>query len=250
MKSYYGSETRAALSNFPFESQPFPKEFVYAAVSVKLAAVSALEKTGEIDEIRSKAIQAACREILKGAYNDQFVLPALQGGAGTSFHANINEVIANRANEILREKKNYFKAAAKAVKSAKSAKRIPRIHPNDHVNRSQSTNDVLPSALKIASVKLAKNVISAARDTVLVLKKKSKEFKDVVKLGRTHLQDAVPTTLGAEFASYAALIERDIKRIEEVLPYLRELNLGGTAIGNGINTSTEFKTAIYKELKS
>jgi len=229
-KKYYGEQTEKALRNFPFSAEPVSFALIGAIAEIKKAAAEANFRDSGLDSRRKTAIIRACDEILAGEFNDQFRLPALQGGAGTSIHMNVNEVIACRATEIL------GKAGA-------------AVHPIDHVNRSQSTNDVLPSALKIAAVRLVRGLLDALDILVAAFEKKSIEFKDVLKLGRTHLQDAVPTTLGAEFRAYAEIIKRDRQRIKQVIPYLLELNLGGTAIGNSINASPKYIRAVYQALQ-
>lgn len=221
MKEYFGPQTRAARANFPFSYPHFQKELIFAIVEIKKAAALAHLTAGELDKARSKAIVESCEKILKGGYDDQFLLTSLQGGAGTSLNTNVNEVIAN----------------------------LSATHPNDHVNMSQSTNDVNPSALRIASIRMTKKLLSTLDGLIATFRKKSLEFKDIAKLGRTHLQDAVPTTLGAEFSAYAEIVKRDRKRISEVLFYLHDLNLGGTAIGNGINASPEFVKVLYDNLR-
>ncbi len=205
---------------------------IHAIAEVKHAAAAGNYAAGGLDKERTQAIQKACAEILSGRFNDQFVTPALQGGAGTSLHMNVNEVIAHRAEEI-----------------SKRAHHELKIHANDHVNMSQSTNDVNPSALRIVAIRLSRELLSELKTLVEAFKEKANEFKDVTKLGRTHIQDAVPTTLGAEFASYAAICERNYHRIEEATAYLYELNLGGTAIGNAINASKQYRKHTYQELR-
>lgn len=231
-KTYYGQQTTLALSNFPFSIHTAQKELIFGIVTVKKAAAIANYTAHNISLEITDAIAAACDEILSGKFDDQFVTPALQGGAGTSINMNINEVIAALATEILEKKGENM-----------------HVHPNDHVNCSQSTNDANPSGLKIAAVSLLEQVIKAVVSAEAVFKEKSEEYDNVVKLGRTHLQDAVPTTLGAEFASYAAIMKRHKKHLQTLLPYLYELNLGGTAIGNAINASKEYRTAVFKELE-
>ena len=221
VKEYFGPQTKAAQANFPFSYPHFQKELIFAIVEIKKAAALAHLEVGEIDKARSKAIVETCEKILKGEYDNQFSLTSLQGGAGTSLNTNVNEVIAN----------------------------LSSTHPNDDVNMSQSTNDVNPSALKIASIRLTNKLLSTLDGLIAIFKNKSLEFKKVSKLGRTHLQDAVPTTLGAEFFAYADIVKRDKKRISGVLPYFYDLNLGGTAIGNGINASPEFTKTCYIELR-
>ncbi|MFA6016748.1 MAG: lyase family protein [Patescibacteria group bacterium] len=220
-KILYGPQTKASLENFPFDYHRVLKEFVYAMVMVKKAAAVANLKAGKVDKKISEKMVVACNEILKGKYDDQFVVSAHHGGAGTSVNMNVNEVIATLAGA----------------------------HPNDHVNSSQSTNDVNPSALKIASIKLTEKLLKSLLYLIKVMDEKSKEYKDVRKLGRTHIQDAVPTTLGAEFGSYRDILKRDKNRIEGALTYFYELNMGGTAIGNKINAPEIYIKEFYKEIR-
>ena len=220
-KILYGPQTGASLENFPFEYHRVLKEFVYAMVMIKKAAAVANLKAGKLDKKLSEKIVFACDEILKGKYDEQFVVPAHHGGAGTSVNMNVNEVIGTLADA----------------------------HPNDHVNSSQSTNDVNPSALKIASIKLTEKLLKSLDYLISVFDEKSREYRDVRKLARTHIQDAVPTTLGAEFGSYRDILQRDKKRIENALTYFYELNMGGTAIGNKINAPEKYITGFYKEIR-
>jgi len=220
-KILYGPQTKASLENFPFDYHTVMLEFVYAMVQIKRAAAVANLKAGKIDKKVSDKMVFACNEILKGKYDDQFVVSAHHGGAGTSVNMCVNEVIGTLANA----------------------------HPNDHVNSSQSTNDVNPSALKIASIKLTEKLLKSLLYLIKVMDEKSIEYKDARKLGRTHIQDAVPTTLGAEFGSYRDILIRDKKRIEEALKYFYELNMGGTAIGNKINAPEIYIKEFYKEIK-
>lgn len=227
-KIFYGPQTKASLENFPFSLPKVHLELIYGIVEVKKAAAIANYLAGDLDEDIKKAIVKACDEILAKKFNDQFVTPSIQGGAGTSINMNVNEVIASRASEISGKK----------------------VHPNDHVNMSQSTNDVIPSGLKITSIRLTKKLLENLDYLIKSFSQKAKEFKSVVKLGRTHIQDAVPTTLGEEFLSYTKILERDKQRIEESLKYLYDLNLGGTAIGNKINASEVYIKNVYKELEN
>lgn len=220
-KNLYGKQTEAALKNFPFDYHKVQKEFVYAIVMVKKAAAIANHRAGNLDKKIADRITFACDDILKGKYDNQFIVSAHHGGAGTSVNMNVNEVIGSLAGA----------------------------HPNDHVNASQSTNDVNPSALKIASIKLTEKLLRTIDHLVLVMDGKSREWRNIRKLGRTHLQDAVPTTLGAEFGSYRDIIKRDRKRISDAIGYFNELNLGGTAIGNSINSSKKYIENIYPELR-
>ncbi len=230
-KKYYGTQTEKAIKNFAFDTYRVHKEFIEALVQIKKAAASANFAAGNFGRDIKNAIVKAAAEILSGKFRDQFPLKALQGGAGTSINMNVNEVLANRATEIL------AKQGKKSV-----------VHPNDHVNRSQSTNDVNPSAIKIASISLTQNLQKTLELFVKALEAKAKAFKNVPKLARTHLQDAVPTTLGAEFASYAAIIRWHQEKINRVVVYCQELNLGGTAIGNSVNASPKYISNVYKEL--
>ncbi|HSW97790.1 MAG TPA: aspartate ammonia-lyase [Candidatus Saccharimonadales bacterium] len=231
-KSYYGHQTTLALSNFPFSMHTVQKELIYAMVTVKKAAAMANATAGTIPVEIKDAIEQACDDILSGKFDNQFVTPALQGGAGTSMNMNVNEVIATLATEIL----------------SKQGKKII-VHANDHVNCSQSTNDVNPSALKIVCVTLLNKVIETVASAEVIFLEKSVEYTDVVKLGRTHLQDAIPTTLGAELGAYAAILNRHKRHLQEILPYLYELNLGGTAIGNSINAPEKYIDAVYTSLQ-
>jgi aspartate ammonia-lyase len=230
-KTYFGKETAAALKNFPFSGSRSPREFIAAMAEVKEAAARAHLAGRSLDRARAGAIIRAAHEVRSGKFDDQFPISALQGGAGTSLHMNMNEVVAARAAELL----------------AKGKRKID-VHPIDHVNRGQSTNDVNPSALKIASIRLARRVLRSTDQTIAALNRKAREFRTVRKLGRTHLQDAVPTTLGDEFAAYAALFERNRRRLADVFPYLYELNLGGTAIGTSVNAPPAFRRALYRHL--
>lgn len=235
---YIGEQTEKAMKNFPFSAPPISHELVYAIALIKKAAALANFKSGNLDLDRKNAIIKSADEILMGKFDSEFSLSALQGGAGTSIHMNVNEVIALRASEILNEKNISKKTVDSKLK----------VHYIDHVNLSQSTNDVLPSALKIASEKLLIQLIKDLDKVISIFENKAKEFKNILKLGRTHLQDAVPTTLGAEFKAYADILKRDQNRLKESLSYFYELNLGGTAIGDSINASPEYLKLIYVEL--
>ncbi len=231
---YYGKETEAALRNFPFSVPLVHHELIQGIILVKRSAARAALAAKLLDRARAQAIVRASEEALAGKLDDQFVIPSFQGGAGTSMHMNVNEVLAARGTELLSR--------------GKSSRKII-IHPNDHVNICQSTNDVVPSALKIAALRETDEVLRSADLAVAALEKKAREFGKIKKLGRTHLQDAVPITLGAEFAAYAELIKRDRQRIVGVIPYFYELNLGGSAVGNGVNVSPRFKMALYRDLR-
>jgi len=231
MKKYYGAQTEKAIKNFPFQVYRVHSEFIMALAIIKKAAAMANFEAGNFSRSIKEAITKACDEILAGKMEEQFPLPALQGGAGTSINMNVNEVIAGRATEILQQK----------------GKKIV-VHPNDHVNCSQSTNDANPSAIKISAIFLARDLQKTTQLLVNSLEQKAKQYKNISKLARTHLQDAVPTTLGAEFASYAAIIRWHQEKINRVITYMQELNLGGTAIGNSINASPKYIKAVYRHI--
>lgn len=228
MKAYYGEETKKALKNFPFNTHKTRMEFILAVVEIKKAAALANYKIGHLDKDICNAIVKACNGILKNKIDmDQFPISYLQGGAGTATHMNVNEVIANKIELFLKNKK---------------------VHPIDHVNMSQSTNDVNPSALKISALFLLKNLDHQLSLLVDSFDKKAKEFKNIHKLARTHLQDAIPTTLGREFAVYKENLKRHIIQIKNAENLCRVLNLGGTAIGNSMNASPSYIREVYKEL--
>ena len=227
-KIYYGDETKKALKNFPFPIHNVKEEFILSIVKIKKAGAVANYKAGNLSLQVKNAIVKSCNEILKHKFDNQFILSSFQGGAGTAINMNVNEVLANRATEILKNKiiVNAF----------------------DDVNCSQSTNDVNPSALKISTLILLKELDSVLGLLIKSFELKSKDFKKVLKLGRTHLQDAVPTTLGSEFASYADNLKKHLGGLRNVLNLSRVLNLGGTAIGNSINASPLYIKEVYIEL--
>ena len=246
-KKYYGVQTEKAVRNFPFSFRKTPREFMLAIVEIKKAAAIAHNRVGELDNARKAAIVKACDEILAGKHLEQFVLPAFQGGAGTSNHMNVNEVIAGRATEILNGGKTLIRSASRRTTFSQGEKGSA-VHPNDHVNMSHSTNDVMPSALKITAYRLAQKLLLTTDILAQSLEKKSREFKTIVKLGRTHLQDAVPITLGSEFEAYAEYVKRGQGRIHKAMEGLLEINLGGTAVGNRINASPKYIKQLYIEL--
>ncbi len=228
MKAYYGQETKKALKNFPFSVHPVKAEFILSIVRIKSSAAMANYKAGNLTLIKTKAIVKACDEILNNKHDGQFLLSSFQGGAGTAINMNINEVIASRATEILKNK--------------------IIVHANDDVNCSQSTNDVNPSALKISTFILLKDLDLVLTSLIKSIESKSESFKDVLKLGRTHLQDAIPTTLGKEFEAYAFNLKKHHEQIKQISDLSRVLNLGGTAIGNSINAKSAYIKEVYTEL--
>src|SRR6266496_5700983 len=229
----YGVQTLRAVQNFPISSlKPLPA-FVDATIRIKRAAALTHKQTGRLEAKLADAIVKAADEILAGKHREHFVVDVCQAGAGTSHNMNVNEVLANRANEILGKKRGEYSP----------------VHPNDHVNMAQSTNDVIPTAIRLACVtELPKLVveISALADSFL---RKGDEFDEVVKSGRTHLQDAMPIRLGQEFAAYAGTLQRGLKRVEEAADYLRDLGIGGSAVGTGVNVEPEYPKLMVKHLR-
>ncbi len=223
--AYYGVQTMRAKENFPISDLRFPRRFIRALGQIKGAAAEANMALGLLDRRVGEAIVAAAREVADGALDDQFVLDIFQTGSGTSTNMNANEVLASRANEIL---------------GGRRGDKSP-VHPNDHVNMGQSSNDVIPTAIHLAALAALHEDLRPALDRLEgALRRKAEEFMPVVKTGRTHLQDATPIRLGQEFEGYAGQIERGRRRLEFAVGELREVALGGTAVGTGINTHREF----------
>jgi fumarate hydratase class II len=223
--AYYGSQTQRAADNFPISGMTLPAEFIQSLALVKRCAALVNSDLGLLDSKLAGAISEAAREIVEGQHGDQFVVDIFQTGSGTSTNMNMNEVVASRANEILTGKKG-----------GKSP-----VHPNDHVNLGQSSNDVIPSVIHISALRQVDDaLIPALQELHKALLKKTKQFMNVKKLGRTHLQDALPLTLGQEFSGYARQVELGLDRVNTVEPRLAELALGGTAVGSGLNAHPEF----------
>jgi aspartate ammonia-lyase len=232
--AYYGIHTLRALENFPISGTPISvyPEFIDALACVKQAVAHANLELGVLDEVRAGAIIQACREIRAGELHDQFVVDVIQGGAGTSTNMNANEVIANRGLELLGHKKGEYE----------------HLHPMDHVNLSQSTNDVYPTAIHVALRFFLERLVSAMAILRKEFERKSEEFVDVIKMGRTQLQEAVPMTLGQEFSTYAVMLDEDEHRLREAAVLIQEVNLGATAIGTGINTEPEYAAMAVRYL--
>lgn len=231
---YYGIQTQRAVENFQItgvELNHYPS-LPKALAMVKKACALANRDVGMLDAKKADAIADACDEIIEGRLHDQFVVDMIQGGAGTSTNMNANEVIANRALELLGHHKGEYQ----------------HLHPNTHVNMAQSTNDVYPTAMRLAMVLDHKHLLKAVKTLVANFEVKAEEFGDVLKMGRTQLQDAVPMTLGQEFQAYATTISEDYSRIEEMAALLREINLGGTAIGTGITADRRYAPLAVKYL--
>ena len=219
--AYWGVHTARAVDNFPISGVPIGhyRSLIRALAIVKQATAQANFELGELTAEINEAISKACQEVAEGKFDNEFVVDAIQGGAGTSTNMNANEVIANRAIEILGGSKGDYDI----------------VHPLNHVNKSQSTNDVYPTALKLALILEINELLKAMAHLQDAFQGKADEFKDVIKMGRTQLQDAVPMTLGQEFATFSRMTMEDIQRLQETIPLLREINLGGTAIGTGLN---------------
>jgi len=228
----YGVQTLRAVQNFPISGlRPLPA-FVDATVRIKRAAAITHRTTGRLEARLADAIIAAADEVLAGKHREHFVVDPYQAGAGTSHNMNVNEVLANRANEILGGMRGEYKP----------------VHPNDHVNMAQSTNDVIPTAIRLGAVTELPKLARAFDTLISALEAKGKEFDDVIKSGRTHLQDAMPIRLGQEFTAYAGTLRRCMKRIEESADYLRDLGIGGSAVGTGVNVEPEYPAIMVREL--
>jgi aspartate ammonia-lyase len=232
--AYYGVQSLRAKENFQITNQPLHPEFIKSIVKIKKAAAITNCNAGKLSINLTSAIIKACDEIINGKLMDEFIVDAIQGGAGTSANMNANEVIANRAIELMECRKGDYSI----------------IHPNDHVNMAQSTNDVIPSAGKLTVLQLMKHTITELKRLQSAMLEKSIEFNHVLKMGRTQLQDAVPMKLGQSFHAYASVIERDIERITDVQKYMRVLNMGGTAIGTGINVPPAYLKNICRNISS
>ncbi len=223
-EAYYGASTQRAVLNFPISGQPFPRRFIRALGLIKKAAAQTNSELGLLSKRRTSAIARAAQEVIDGKLDDQFPIDIYQTGSGTSTNTNANEVIANRATEILGGKRGS-----------------KLVHPNDHVNLCQSSNDVIPTAIQISSaVAIADELIPALELLQRALETKSKEFWPVIKTGRTHLQDATPIRLGQEFKGYAGQVEESIRRARAALDELTSVPLGGTAVGTGLNSHPRF----------
>ncbi len=232
---YYGAQTQRASENFRIGSEYFPEAFIRAHAIVKKAAARVNSRLGQLDRSLAETIEMAADEVIDGKLNDHFPLVIWQSGSGTQFNMNVNEVIANRAIEML--------GGTMGTKSP--------VHPNDHVNMSQSTNDTIPVSMHIASViALREKLIPEVTRLQASLSEKAEAFQEFVKIGRTHLQDATPLTLGQEFSGYAAQLEQAKETLENALGHLYEIPIGGTAVGTGLNTKAGYDTAMAEEIGS
>ena len=231
--AYYGAQTQRAVENFPISGIPISKSMIQALGKIKRSAAIVNNELGLLDGERKNAIVQAADEIIEGKFYSQFPIDIYQTGSGTSSNMNCNEILSNRASEIMG-----------GVIGAKDP-----VHPNDHVNLGQSSNDVIPTAIHIAAnTMLEEELIPALQKLAYELDKKVIEFSDIVKIGRTHLQDATPITLGQEFSGYTQMVKNGIKRIQNAQGFLSELAIGGTAVGTGINTKAQFGSLVAKEI--
>ena len=231
--AYYGAQTQRAVENFPISGITISKSMIQALGKIKRSAAIVNDELGLLDDDRKNAIVQASDEIIEGKFDSQFPVDIYQTGSGTSSNMNCNEILSNRASEIM---------------GGKIGAKDP-VHPNDHVNLGQSSNDVIPTAIHIAAnTMLEEELIPALQNLANELDKKATAFSDIVKIGRTHLQDATPITLGQEFSGYAQMVKNGIKRIQNAQGFLSELALGGTAVGTGINTKAQFGTHMAKEI--
>ncbi len=232
-EAYYGAFTQRAFNNFQISGSTAHPAFISSIGVVKKSCAAANMRVGSLEKRLGNAIIKAADDVIKGKFDHDFILDCFQAGAGTPFNMNANEVIANRANEILGAKKGSYKY----------------IHPNNHVNMSQSTNDVIPTSMRVCCLLMLNDLENEGKKLSSAFRKKIKQFGKVLKIGRTHLQDAVPITFGQVFNSYATAIDKSIKEIQNTKKSLLEVGIGGTAIGTGLNTHPKFKKEACKALK-
>ncbi|HSO26866.1 MAG TPA: aspartate ammonia-lyase [Anaerolineales bacterium] len=227
----YGVQTQRAVQNFPISGLRPWRAFIWSMASIKRAAAEVHRDLGLLDAERANAIIKAAQEVIEGQWDDQFVVDPFQAGAGTSHNMNTNEVIANRASQILGAQLGEY-----------------RVHPNDHVNMAQSTNDTIPTAIRLGALWRLDELLEVVLELAAALRAKSQEFDDIVKSGRTHLQDAVPVRLGQEVGAWAKAVERDAERIRRSAEGLRRLGIGGTATGTGLNAHPEYHRRMVEKL--
>ena len=230
----YGVQTLRAVQNFPISGLKPLEPFVLAQVWIKKAAALTHKETGRLDAKLADAIVRAADEVLAGQHRDQFVVDPFQAGAGTSHNMNVNEVLANRANELLGSARGSYAP----------------VHPNDHVNMAQSTNDTIPTNIRLACLSQLDAFVKAFDGLRAAFEGKGKEFDGIVKAGRTHLQDAMPIRLGQEFTAYAGSMARGLKRVRESADYLRDLGIGGSAVGTGVTVEPQYPALMVKHLKA
>lgn len=235
MEKYWAAQTQRSIDNFKIGNEQMPLEIIYGFAYLKKACALVNHDLGRLDDEKNSSITQACEAILSGELDDNFPLVVWQTGSGTQSNMNINEVIANKATELLGQDFHQEK----------------RVHPNDDVNKGQSSNDTYPTAMRISEVlAVTDNLIPALIQLKTTLEKKVKAFDSVVKIGRTHLQDATPLTLGQEFSGYVAMLESNLKQIKDALVYCRELAIGGTAVGTGLNAHPEFSERVSAQLNA
>ncbi|OEH91314.1 aspartate ammonia-lyase [Bacillus solimangrovi] len=232
--AYYGVQTLRAVENFPITGYRIERSLIRGMAIVKKSAALANMEIGQLNERVGKAIVAASDEVIDGKFCDQFIVDPIQGGAGTSINMNTNEVIANRALEILGEEKGNYKL----------------ISPNSHVNMSQSTNDACPTGIHLAILIMLENLLEEMNKLYNSFHLKAEEFDSVLKMGRTHLQDAVPIRLGQEFEAYARVLQRDIARVEQSRIHVYEVNMGATAVGTGLNADPEYIERVVENIRN
>lgn len=229
----YGGQTVRSVENFKITQQPVHTEMIHSLGMVKKACIEANNALNQYNSETAEAMLQACDEIIDGQHNDQFLTDAIQGGAGTSLNMNMNEVISNRAAQLLNKPLGDYHY----------------VHPNDHANMGQSTNDVIPTAAKLTTLKLGDHLINEMQELSNILEGKAIKNKNIIKVGRTHLQDAVLISMGQVFESYATMIRRDARRLKLALEDMKEINLGATAIGTEINTVLGYRERAVKELR-
>jgi len=230
-EALYGAQTQRAVENFPISGLRPWRAFIWSMATIKRAAAEVNRNLGLLDDERADAIIKSAQEVIDGKWDDQFVVDPFQAGAGTSHNMNVNEVIANRATFMLGGRLGEY-----------------RVHPNDHVNMAQSTNDTIPTAIRLGCLWRLDELLSALDELASALETKADEFDDIVKSGRTHLQDAVPVRMGQEFGAYAKAVRRDAERIRQAAEGLRRLGIGGTAVGSGLNAHPEYHARMVKKL--
>lgn len=228
----YGAQTQRAVDNFPITGKRPFREYIWAVAVIKWAAADVNAKLGLLEGKKAKAIIAAAKEVVEGKWDGDFVVDPIQAGAGTSHNMNANEVIANRATQLLGGLPGQY-----------------LVHPNDDVNMSQSTNDVIPTAIRLGLLSLSGDLMRVMGDLEKTIEKKAREFDGVIKSGRTHLQDAVPIRMGQEFSGYAKAIKNEKIRIATIISSLTQLGIGGTAVGTGINTHPKYHRMMVKKIK-
>ncbi|HBX36151.1 MAG TPA: class II fumarate hydratase, partial [Pseudohongiella sp.] len=228
----WGAQTQRSLQNFAIGDHRFPRQFIHAFAQVKKAAASSNQALGRLSEDRARLIAAVCDEILQGRHDDQFPLSVWQTGSGTQTNMNLNEVIANRGNELAGHARGAYSP----------------LHPNDHVNMSQSSNDVFPTVMHVVAAQQLETLIDATSTLRASLAERAEVFADVLKSGRTHLMDATPITLGQEFSAYVAQLDYSLEQLSQARSGVRQLAIGGSAVGTGLNTHPEWASMVAEKI--